>query len=35
MAAKVLDAVAVTGAAGQAVLRRTGNARYRTFQQVA
>ena len=35
MAATVLEAVAVTGAAGQAPLRRTGIARYRTFEQVA
>jgi hypothetical protein len=35
MAATVLEAVAVTEAAGQAPLRRTGIARYRTFEQVA
>ena len=29
MKASVLDAVVATGAAGQAALRRTGNARYR------
>jgi hypothetical protein len=35
MAATVLEAVAVTGAAGQAAIRRSGNARYRTLQLVA
>jgi hypothetical protein len=35
MAATVLDAVVVTGAAGQAALRRSGNARYRDLQRVA
>jgi hypothetical protein len=35
MTATVFEAVAVTGAAGQAAIRRTGNARYRGLQQVA
>ena len=35
MSALVLDAVVATGAAGQAAIRRTGNARYRSLQQVA
>jgi len=35
MLATVLDAVVATGAAGQAPLRRSGNARYRSLQQVA
>jgi len=35
MTAVVLEGVVGTGAAGQALLRRSGNARYRTLQQVA
>jgi hypothetical protein len=35
MTALVLEAVALTGAAGQAAIRRSGNARYRGLEQVA
>jgi hypothetical protein len=35
MKAGVLEGVVGTGAAGQATIRRSGNARYRTLQQVA